>query len=98
MIKYCQEKEMKLLLITHHPPTQKVLSISKKECDFSCLYYTDLDHLLNKEMVHTWIYGHVHNNCDMITEGGTRLVGNQKGKLRDNITDYRMDCCVEISD
>ena len=97
MIKYCQEKQMKLLLITHHPPSQRVLSLSKKECGFSCLYYTDLDHLLKKELVHTWICGHVHNNFDMITEGGTRLIGNQRGKIRDNLTDYRMDCSVNIS-
>jgi Icc-related predicted phosphoesterase len=97
MMEYCAKKQMKLVMITHHPPTKKVLSSHKKESDFSCLYYTDLDRLLKKELVHTWICGHVHNNFDMITEGGTRLLGNQKGKVRDNITDYKMDCCVNIT-
>ena len=39
-------------------------------------------------MIHTWVSGHVHSNFDFLSDGGTRLVGNPKGRERDNITDF----------
>ena len=40
-------------------------------------YYSDLDLFLDRRLVHTWIFGHTHNNCDYITPNGTRVVSNQ---------------------
>jgi UDP-2,3-diacylglucosamine pyrophosphatase LpxH len=97
MIKYCQKKEVKLLVVTHHCPTYSVITSKKKLNDrYVSLYATDLDDLLNKEMVHTWVAGHIHSNFDLITEGGTRLVGNQKGKPRDRITDYNKSLVITV--
>lgn len=97
MIKYCQKKETKLLVVTHHCPTYSVITLKKKLKDkYISLYASDLDHLLNKEIVHTWVAGHIHINFDLITKGGTRLVGNQKGKPKDEITDYKKKLVIIV--
>lgn len=87
MIELCKMKNMKLVVITHHCPTSKVLNFNTKKDKFRSLYVSDLDYMLNKENVHTWICGHIHQNFDFTTQG-TRVVGNQKGKPKDRITDF----------
>ena len=96
MMKYCNHNNLKLLVVTHHPPTEKVLEDTKKRQKFLSLYATDLDHLLDKENVHTWVCGHVHKNFDFFSEKGCRVVGNQKGKDKDQITDYRKDFVLDV--
>ena len=95
IIKYCKEKEYKLILVTHHCPTYDVLVTSTRLKKFHSLYASNLDHLLKKELVDTWICGHTHNNFDFITKGGTRVVSNQKGKDKDNVKDYKKDFTIE---
>jgi UDP-2,3-diacylglucosamine pyrophosphatase LpxH len=96
MIDYSQKNDLKLLMITHYCPSLKVLEGSRKRDKFSSLYATDLDYLLDKNKVHTWVCGHIHKNFDYISENGTRIVGNQKGKLKDKITDYYKDFVIQI--
>lgn len=96
MIDYSQKNDLKLLVITHYCPSLKVLEGSRKRDKFSSLYATDLDYLLNKNNIHTWVCGHIHNNFDFLSENGTRVVGNQKGKLKDKITDYSNTFTIEI--
>jgi UDP-2,3-diacylglucosamine pyrophosphatase LpxH len=111
MVEYCQKNELKLIVITHHCPsfdimdnTHKALSEEikeeniKKNDRFVSLYFTNLNHLLNKNKVHTWICGHIHQNFDYVTIGGTRLVGNQYGKPKDNVTDYSKEFVVRVDD
>ena len=110
MIDHCQENNMKLIVITHHCPsfnimdnTYKMLQNNdygkeniKKRDRYVSLYFSKLDNLLTKEKVHTWICGHIHQNFDYISKGGTRLIGNQYGKPRDNIDDYSKEFVVKI--
>jgi predicted phosphodiesterase len=65
------------------------------EARFISLYASDLDYLLNKESIDTWICGHVHTNFDMVADGGTRLIGNQRGKPKDNICDYKKNLVLD---
>ena len=110
MIEHCQKNNLKLIVITHHCPsfnimenTHKMLSEDygkeniKKRDRYVSLYFSKLDNLLKKEKVHTWICGHIHQNFDYITNGGTRLVGNQYGKPRDNIDDYSKEFVIKIT-
>lgn len=97
MIKYCKRKEKKLLIVTHYPPTYSVITkLHKKKDKYISLYANNLDYLLNKNNLHTWIAGHIHTNFDLITEGGVRLVSNQLGKPKDNIKDYNKKMTVII--
>lgn len=92
MIDYCTEKKLKLVVVTHHCPTFSVLNKQgnqrKKKDKYISLYASNLDRLLTKEKVHTWIFGHIHINFDLYTEQGTHIIGNQLGKPKDNVTDY----------
>jgi predicted phosphohydrolase len=97
MIKYCQKKEKKLMVVTHHCPTYSVITSNKKLKDkYISLYASHIDYLLQANMVHTWIAGHIHINFDFITDGGTRMVGNQKGKPKDKITDYNKSMVIVV--
>jgi Icc-related predicted phosphoesterase len=96
MIKYCNEHKHKLLIVTHHPPTLKVLEGTKKRKKFIDLYATDLEYLLDKNNVHTWICGHIHKNFDFYTEKGCRIVSNQKGKDKDRVLDYRKNFTITL--
>jgi predicted phosphodiesterase len=95
MIKYCESKNYKHLVVTHHSPTFKVFN-TKKRTKFDTLYYSNLDYLLHSKKVHTWVFGHVHMNFDFHTHNGTRLVSNQKGKPKDKITDFMLDKVITI--
>jgi predicted phosphohydrolase len=97
MIKYCKTKNKKLMVVTHHCPSYSVITSNKKLKDkYISLYASHLDHLLQDDMVHTWVSGHIHINFDFITDGGTHLVGNQRGKPKDKITDYKMNMVITV--
>jgi hypothetical protein len=98
MINYCNKNNLKLVVVTHHCPTYKVIESSdyKNKDKYISLYVSKLDFLLEKEKIDTWICGHVHYNFDFISEGGTRVVGNQRGKPRDNITDYNKEFVLDF--
>ena len=96
MIEYCQQQNLKLVVVTHYCPSYKLLHPSKSEDKYASLYVSHLDYLLNKNDIHTYICGHTHYNFDFKTNGGTRLVSNQLGKPRDGITDYLKNFVVTV--
>ena len=96
MIEHCKENSLTPVVATHHCPSHMVLPPRKAKDRYTSLYVSNLDHLLTEDKVHTWISGHIHHNFDMITPGGTRLVGNQYGKPKDNITDFGKNFVVTI--
>ena len=96
MIGYCKDEKLKLVVVTHHGPTSKVLLGSNKRLKLRSLYYSNLDNLLDINHVHTWICGHIHRNFDFITEQGTRVVGNQKGKPKDKNYSFTKNFIISI--
>ena len=98
MIKYCKQNKLKLVVVTHHCPSYSVLLNGHKNNDkYVSLYVSKLDYLLNSSNVHTWVAGHTHKNFDFITDGGTRLVSNQRGKPKDNVRDFSNSFIVNIN-
>jgi len=87
MIPYCKQHNYRVICVTHHPPTFDVINMANRKQKFVSLYASHLDHLISRENMHTWIFGHVHKNFDLLVNG-CRLVCNQKGRIRDNITDF----------
>ena len=97
MMLFCEKNNHKMLVITHYPPSKKVLEDTcAKKKKFHSIYANDLDYLLDIRFVQTWICGHVHKNFDFISEKGCRVVGNQKGKIKDKITDFKTDFIIEV--
>jgi Icc-related predicted phosphoesterase len=96
MVQFCKQKNMKLVVVTHHCPTSKVLNMNTKKDKFRSLYVSDLEYIINKENIHTWICGHIHQNFDFEFQG-TRIVGNQRGKPKDCITNFSKSFMVSFS-
>lgn len=95
MITYCQKRKLKLLVVTHYAPTYLVGK--RKKCNkYKSLYCSHLDYLLDRKKVHTWVYGHIHKNFDFKTGNGTRLVSNQRGKLKDLVPDFVLDKVISV--
>jgi len=95
-VEYCKLNNLELVVATHHPPTKAVLEGVNKRDKFRSLYATDLDRLLTTDNVRIWMCGHIHKNFDFITSNGTRVLGNQRGKPKDHITDYRDDLVIKL--
>jgi len=95
MIKYCKNNKMKLMIITHHPPTYKTLEGCKKRDKFKSLYASNLDYLMEHNSITAWICGHVHKNFNF-NINGCRVIGNQKGKPKDNIDDYNKQFTISL--
>lgn len=93
---HCHKRGYELLMVTHHPPTNTVIKNTNKRKKFISLYSTNLDHLLDKNRVGTWICGHIHKNFDYITPNGCRVVSNQLGKPKDGITDYDPTFTIQV--
>ena len=91
-----KNKNYKLVVVTHHPPTYKVLENCNKNKKYLSLYSNNLDQLLNKNKINTWICGHTHKNFDLISSLGTRLVSNQKGKKKDKIYDFYKNFVINL--
>jgi len=94
VINYCSKNNKKLVMITHHVPTYKI-DTNKKKDKYASLYFSNLDYILESDKIHTWICGHIHYNFD-IKISTTRLVCNQKGKIKDKIRDYSKKFLIEI--
>ena len=83
-IEKCRKSGKRLIMMTHYGPTKSIVGTGWEEAMGKLsLYYNNLDPLLNKKFISTWIYGHTHINKDFVTEGGTRVVSNQRGKPKD---------------
>jgi DNA repair exonuclease SbcCD nuclease subunit len=74
------------IVITHHAPTYKLLSKRKLHDKFSDLYASNSDFLF-KQCIKYWIYGHTHDNIELI-ENGVHIICNQKGNNRKKATNY----------
>ena len=94
MIKHCSKNNYKTVIVTHHSPSYQTLNNTNKK--YISLYVNNLDYLLKKEKVDTWICGHIHKNFNFVTKNGTHLVGNQKGKPKDKINDFSKKFLLEI--
>ena len=79
MEKYCQQQNIKHIIITHHSPLDSDL-VNKK---YSSLYYSNVD-ISNFKMVSHWIFGHTHINMN-IKKNNINFITNQYR----NTSDYK---------
>lgn len=96
MIKYTKKYRMKLIVITHYCPSFRTLEGSDKKYRVYSIYASKLDYLLNSNYIDTWVCGHTHHNFDFISEKGTRIVSNQYGKPKDNITNFSKEFSINL--
>lgn len=95
-IDYAKKNGLTTLVATHYPPSYSVSGDEElRGGKYRSLYYNNLDFLLSKEKVHTWVFGHVHQNRDFI-KNGTRLVGNQKGRYEEEIQGFSKQKVIQF--
>ena len=92
MIEYCQENNLKPIVVTHYPPSLKCLK--KRSDNLNFLYANDLEYLIKQ--VPIWICGHVHWNFRMKFGESSMLISNQKGRKSDKVDDYKNNFIINI--
>ena len=83
-INECHQNNCIPIVVTHYPPSIKLLNPKNIKKGFNYLYANDLDNILNGNKIPVWICGHTHWSFDMTSDKGTRLIGNQKGTNNDS--------------
>jgi predicted phosphodiesterase len=96
-ISFCQNKNLKLVVVTHHCPTYTVCDKvrDRKRAKYESLYASNLEYLMAENKIHTWVCGHIHKNFD-IKINGTRVVANQKGKPREQLENFHKEKVIVI--
>jgi len=64
MISFLSSFRKKIVVVTHHCPTFNVFANKETINKYTSLYAVDLNRLLNRDTIHTWICGHIHENFD----------------------------------
>lgn len=88
----------KKIVITHYCPSFDFLSDKYKQDVFNSLYASNLNNLITKQKVHTWIYGHTHSNVD-IEFDGVKIVTNQYSNENNKTvrsTDFILDKIIIV--
>ena len=77
-ISLAEAEGSKLVVVTHHAPSLRGTSHPKHAGGpLNCAFATDLDHLVGREGVAAWIFGHTYFSCVCRADG--KLVSNQRG-------------------
>lgn len=67
------------VVMTHHVPTMMHYPERFKGNALNEAFAVELHHLIEASSIHTWIYGHHHNNTPAFFIGGTCMRTNQVG-------------------
>ena len=94
-VKMCKERNYIPIIITHYPPSEKLLNPTFTNNNFKYLYFNNLEYMLNEQDIPMWICGHTHWTFDMLSDNGTRLIANQKGIKNDS--NYENDFVISLS-
>lgn len=83
-----QERDQKVLVLTHHTPLLSGTSHPKYDgSEIQSCFSTNLTALL-KEPIEAWACGHTHYNFDLDV-GGVRVLSNQRGYKNSPKSDYQ---------
>jgi len=100
---YCMRENLKYVIVTHYPPSPKVLLNEKfRKPKYVNIYVNYLDSLIESMKWNYWVAGHVHINFDIeipMSDGqltNRRLVGNQYGKPKFKVNGYRKDFLLNV--
>lgn len=70
-----EDPDAKILMVTHHAPHAACDPDHSFNAGFCC---TDMDPLIDPELVHTWAFGHTHVPVDFELNG-VRMINNGRG-------------------
>lgn len=86
--KTCQKfKDKKVVVISHHAPSEKCIEEKYKDDLLSAAFVSDLEWLIEKyDNIKLWCHGHVHHDVDFSLHG-TRVVAHPFGYYNENNRD-----------
>lgn len=85
-------KDKKIITLTHHLPSYKMISPKYINHDCTCCFANNLDDLITGQMKY-WFSGHTHDNVDLMING-CRCIVNPCGYPAENkkyVDDYVID-------
>lgn len=85
-------EKLKIVVATHYPPIEELSQYKKYKKD---MYINDMYTFL--EWANIWIYGHVHNNKDILSYN-CRVVGNQYGKPGKYCPNYHTNFVIDTDE
>ncbi|KAL7718713.1 Calcineurin-like phosphoesterase domain-containing protein [Entamoeba marina] len=68
------------VVVTHYCPTLRFLLLS--DSDRYCVHNVDMENLMAKENITTWIHGHTHSNLEPLQIFNTTVVSSQLGYVK----------------
>lgn len=91
---FAEHRGKKLVVVTHHAPSQRSVHESYKQDSLSAAYTSHLDELVEESGALVWIHGHTHFPVDYQI-GATRVIANTKGYPFEK-NSFRPELVVEI--
>ena len=69
----------KTIIATHFAPHRQCVAPQYEDDSVTPYFVSDLAYLMEKHRIEVWCHGHTHTNTDFVTEGGCRVISNQRG-------------------
>jgi predicted phosphohydrolase len=76
--------DKKQIVVTHHVPTYQHYPIEYLGTALNSAFAVDLDNVIEKSDIHSWIFGHHHRNVNTFKIGKTNMCTNQLGYVQMN--------------
>lgn len=94
-VKKLKDDGEKVVIITHHAPSQNSVPDCYKDDILSAAYASHLDEFVEKSCAKVWIHGHIHTQQDY-TVGSTRVICNPRGYPDEKNENFIPDYVIEI--
>lgn len=92
-IKISNEKNKKVIVLTHYLPSIKCINKKYKFSPINEFYYTSCDHLFKR--VDYWIAGHTHHSLH-IKEDGCHIIINPVGTPDEETSNYNKSLVIHV--
>ena len=88
-----QHSDKKIIIMSHHLPSMKLINDKYKNNSLNCCFVSDLEYLMT-DIVYLWLAGHSHSSFDLKI-GNTRCLVNPKGYYDEN-PDYDISLVITV--
>jgi Icc-related predicted phosphoesterase len=88
-------KSNKVVVITHHAPSQRSVPECYQNDILSAAYASHLDSFVEESSAALWIHGHLHVQHDYMI-GSTRVICNPRGYPDEDNNNFMSDLVIEV--
>lgn len=94
-LKKYENTNKKIIVLTHHLPSEILIDIKYISNPINFLFYTELTEHLNSKMLIAWICGHSHSTKRIMYKPGVELMLNCKGYPSEKLNNFNLSCVYE---